>query len=393
VTTGHAIPPRWPVYGGVGSAAVAVVVVGLHATGVLGGITSSYLFEAALIAVCFSGFGAVIAARRPENRVGWLFLVTGALAATQVAASQVGLALADATWRSVLVYASEALRLTGLVMIALLLLVFPDGRLLSRRWRWLVWAAPSAPVLMTVGMFLRPGSLAPEFPGVTNPLPIAGLNDVGRQLENLGGFPLLAALLGAIASLVIRYRRASSEPRQQIKIVAFATISVIAFIAVMNFLFPAEMERTMGSIVWGLPGFVIPAAAAVAVLRYGLYDIDRIISRTFSYAIVTAILAGVFALVVVLPASVIGSAPDYVIAAATLIVAALFRPVRRRVQTAVDHRFNRRRYDAEHTIEAFTARLREQVDIDALGAELVGVVERTMQPTHVSLWTRTDVSR
>jgi uncharacterized membrane protein YbhN (UPF0104 family) len=133
----------------------------------------------------------------------------------------------------------------------------------------------------------------------------------------------------------------------------------------------------------------VPVAAGIAILRYRLYDIDRIISRTVSYALVTAILAGTFALLVLLPVLLgVDQAPDYVVAFATLVVAALFRPVRRRVQQAVDHRFNRRRYNAEHAIDAFTARLREQVDIDALGTELADVVHRTMQPSEVSLWIR-----
>jgi hypothetical protein len=121
-----------------------------------------------------------------------------------------------------------------------------------------------------------------------------------------------------------------------------------------------------------------------------LFDIDRIISRTLSYAAVTAILGGTFALVALVPTAIVGTGkrPDWVVAAATLVVAALFRPVRRRVQDAVDHRFNRKRYDAEHTVEAFASRLREQIDIDALGAELTDVVQRTMQPSGVSLWIR-----
>jgi hypothetical protein len=223
---------------------------------------------------------------------------------------------------------------------------------------------------------------------------ISGARPITDAIVAASLLALAVCALGTIASVILRFRRARGDERQQIKWFTFA----IAILALSVILFP--LLETLGIfVVGGEPvGFIVPflglltvpLSIGVAILRYRLYDIERIISRTFSYAIVTAILGATFALLVLLPPVLVGgdSVPDYVIAVATLVVAALFRPVRRRVQDAVDHRFNRKRYDAEHTIEAFTARLREQVDIDALGAELEDVVGRTMQPSHVSLWVR-----
>jgi hypothetical protein len=196
-------------------------------------------------------------------------------------------------------------------------------------------------------------------------------------------------VLGAI-SLVFRFRRAGGTERQQIKWLALSG----SFVAVSFVLAPIYLWRStipfLWPVVFSIDILSIPLACGFAILRYRLYDIDRIISRTASYAVVSAILAGTFALAVLLPTTIVGSAaggtPSWTIAVATLVVAVLFQPLRRRVQTTVDRRFNRARYDATRTIDAFSVRLRDEIDIDALGSELQDVVRRTMQPTHVRLW-------
>jgi 4-amino-4-deoxy-L-arabinose transferase-like glycosyltransferase len=222
-----------------------------------------------------------------------------------------------------------------------------------------------------------------DFPYITNPVPIPALGFLAM------GWPLLVlAIAASVASLVVRARRGSPVERKQIQWIAFAGAFFAAGFAA-SVLFPSI---TYWYVLVFVPVAGIAMACGVAIQRYRLYDIDRIISRTVSYALVTALLVAAYVgLVVLFQATtrpLLGRS-DLAIAASTLIVAALFVPVRRRVQSAVDHRFNRRRYDAAQTIEAFGARLRDEIDIDTLGTELEAVVGLTMQPAHVSLWLRT----
>jgi hypothetical protein len=258
------------------------------------------------------------------------------------------------------------------------LLVFPDGRLPSPRWRWAAWLAGAGVAVMTLGMAAST---------LGDPVRIA------LSEEEPGGLPGLvldvsviaaaASFLAALVSLAQRWRRARGNEREQLKWVAFAAgLALVANIVLQIFQLPGL----------GLVGVVlVPVGAAVAILRYRLYDIDRIISRTLGYGLLTALLglvyvAGVFVFGRLLNPG--GKPSGLAVAASTLAVAALFQPARRRVQAAVDRRFNRARYDAARTVAAFSARLRDQIDLDTLSTELLAVVDQTMEPTQVSFWLR-----
>jgi hypothetical protein len=258
------------------------------------------------------------------------------------------------------------------------LLVFPDGRLPSPRWRWAAWLAGAGVAVMTLGMAAST---------LGDPVRIA------LSEEEPGGLPGLvldvsviaaaASFLAALVSLAQRWRRARGNEREQLKWVAFAAgLALVANIVLQIFQLPGL----------GLVGVVlVPVGAAVAILRYRLYDIDRIISRTLGYGLLTALLGLVYVAGVFVSGRLLnpgGKPSGLAVAASTLAVAALFQPARRRVQAAVDRRFNRARYDAARTVAAFSARLRDQIDLDTLSTELLAVVDQTMEPTQVSFWLR-----
>jgi len=206
-------------------------------------------------------------------------------------------------------------------------------------------------------------------------------------------FPLAVA---ALVSLVVRFRRALGDERQQLKWLAYAMVSFAAYLLLIPLTALVFADLPVSELVFDLLGMVpllaVPVALGVAVLRYRLYDIDRIVNRTLVYGLLTAVLAGVYAALVLVLGQLFGGIggqpPSLVVAGATLAVAALFQPARGRIQHGVDRRFNRRRYDAARTVEAFSARLRDQIDLDTLSAELLAVVDQTMQPTRSSLWLR-----
>jgi hypothetical protein len=346
------------------------------------------------LTVTTATLGTLILRRHPRHRIGVLFLVLGAVMAVSLGMREVATELDPtspiAGWTGLV---EELLRVWGLGLAFVLLLVFPTGRLLSRRWIWLVVLLG---VVMTLGwasgQLLVPGVIdgLPVARAVRNPFATAATGRIAKALEPAG---ILApvAIVGVLASIVVRYRRAAHVERDQIKYFALSVVGVIVLIGGVTAAFPDQTENgILGSIVWQTPGIFPPLAAGHAILRLGLFDIERVISRTLSYAAITAILAGVFVVVALGPTAIVGSGerPDWVTAMATLVVAALFRPVRRRVQDAVDHRFNRKRYNAEHIVDTFTTRLRSQIDIDALGAELIDVVQRTMQPSTATMWVK-----
>ncbi len=335
--------------------------------------------------------GAFVASRRPRNATGWLFLGAGLLFMSSVAAQDYA-KYATATHAALpaldmVAWLGFWTWMPATVLLALVLIVFPTGRPPNAFWRWVVRLAVALLALTCAAAIPVLGAPASAITEATSASSLPG----GGVLGFLGTGPLPMLLPLGFIALAIRFVRAKGIERQQMKWFAFAASLLVAAAGISVVLGVFGVEDPLGHPLGGgstvIAMTAIPFAAGIAILRYRLYEIDRIISRTVSYAAVTAILGGVFALCVLLPPLAIGGeAPDYVIAVGTLVVAALFRPVRRRVQNTVDHRFNRKRYDAEHTIEAFTMRLREQIDIDALGAELRDVVSRTMQPSGVSLW-------
>jgi hypothetical protein len=276
-----------------------------------------------------------------------------------------------------------------------LLLLFPDGRLPSRHWRIVAWLAAGSLVVLFLGSFAprRLGGFD-DITSVRNPFGIDAAGGVFQQLNgSIAWTVLVVSILASASSFVVRLRRAKGEERLQLKWFAYAaTLLAVGFVALST----TDGESWVGIAPW-LAGLVaLPLAIGVAIFRYRLYEIDVIIRRTLVYGGVTASLAGLYFAIVLLLQQVFSSfagGSDLAIAGSTLAVAALFRPVRNRMQALVDRRFYRRRYDTQRTLEAFSARLRDEIDLGAMRSELVAVVEETMQPERVSLWLRQSGAR
>jgi hypothetical protein len=342
--------------------------------------------------------GGLIASRRPRNPVGWL--ITGhalcfSLGEFSRQYAIYGLLTDPGSLPLARVMASPPYWVwyPGLVLISLLSLYFPNGRLVSRRWRPVVWLAVFVIVVLTGIAAVQPGG--GETRGIPNPLGIEGLESL-RSLSGVLEVAVPAAWLAlgsaSVASLVVRFRRSRGEGRQQIKWVAYAAVLQISF-AIADVLFLRGILPTaVGDVLFVLAFESLWVAIAVAILRYRLYEIDWIINRTLVYGALTASLVLVyFGSIVLLQAlfrAITGQESQLAIVASTLGMAALFNPLRRSIQSFIDRRFYRRKYDAAKTLDAFSARLREETDLGTLSEDLVGVVRETMQPTHASLWLR-----
>jgi len=354
---------------------------------VAGAVGYGYWREGMITTLAFATVGALITTRRPEHPVGWLFLgaglvgaaqlVTGEFAAAFLAASGPSVSVAVAAW------ASSQLQVAVVGLLVAMLLLFPTGQPPSRRWWVLVWAVAAGVVLAWVGDGLAPARYQ-DFPGLENPFGITGLATVLNWVAGAGGVLAIAGFFGALASLVVRFTRARGLERQQLKWFVYAAGLGFAMLVL-----PTPIPDFLK---WTLAPVGLSAAAAVAVLRYRLYDIDRLINRSLVYGLLTAVLGLGYAGAVLLLGQLFGGVeertPSWAVAGATLAVAALFQPARRRIQRAVDRRFNRRKYNTAQTIQAFSTRLRDQIDLDTLTSELLAVVDQTMQPTQASLWLR-----
>ncbi|MDP9136530.1 MAG: hypothetical protein M3N56_17085 [Actinomycetota bacterium] len=343
------------------------------------------------VVLVFALIGAVVASRLPGNPIGWLFLALAQIQAlyalafgyAQYAAGvDPGLPAIDwAAW-----VATWVTPLTPIV-VALAVLLFPDGRLVSPRWRFVVWACVPTTAVVLADYALAPGTLE-ELPAVDNPL--AG----PEWLANFEGDALIfALLLTALSSLIVRFRRSHGIERQQVKWIAYAAGLIAAFLTMSGIatVVLGEGDATNSNAAgWVFAGVFsgLPIAAGIAILRHGLYDVDVVIRRTLIYGALTATLAAGYLGCVLLAQLVIGADSSLAVAASTLAMAALFRPARGRIQELVDRRFYRRRYDATHTLEAFGGRLRHELDLEAVGTDLRRVVQETVQPEHVSLWLR-----
>jgi hypothetical protein len=266
------------------------------------------------------------------------------------------------------------------------LLLTPTGSLPSPRWRWWARLAAAAPVVMVLGSVVQPDPLAPDYHG--NPLAVPALAPVLGVPAVAGVVMVLVSLLVGAGSLVVRFRRARGSERLQLRWLAYAAALAagLLLVALVAGFLLANDNVTFASLALGMA--LLPLATGAAILRYRLYDLDRIISRTLAYGLLTVLLGGGYAAVVLGLGQLLGRDSSLVVAGATLALAAVFQPARRRVQQAVDRRFNRRRYSAARTIEAYSVRLRDQLDLDTLSAELVAVVDQTMEPNRVSLWLR-----
>jgi hypothetical protein len=352
----------------------------------------------ATFTVTFGTVGALIVAAR-RNVIGWLLLVAGVLSGIQCFAEEYAIfgivarpgslpAAAIVGWVNSWIWV-----ITVALVAIFVPLLFPNGHFLSPRWRAVGVATIAAAIFLGAALALNEGPLN-NAPFVTNPFGVAGFRAIDPISKTSGpafliGYGgMIACAAAAISSVVVRFRSSRGVERQQIKTLAFGGgILVVGFLAGGGL----QEQGKIGQLFFIAAMQVVPVAVAVAVLRYRLYDIDLLINRAIVYGATTAAIgAAFFAGIVVLQAALrpLTGGSELAVAASTLLCFALFQPIRRRVQSTVDRRFYRSRYDAGRTIDAFTARLAGQVDLDAVGAELTAAVGATVRPSHVSLWLR-----
>ena len=350
-------------------------------------------FAVVLFVASFATVGALVATRKPENPVGWIMLVV-AFAFALGGASLQYVPAADTPAAKASAGATLAAWLTTWIWVlgsslpaTFLLLLFPDGRLPSRRWRPVAWFAGVAIVLAGAGLALTPGRLDEVL--IENPVGVAGADTAAA----IGALLLPVAGIASVASLVFRYRAATHEVRQQLKWItwtaALLAVVLVAVAVIELVVRPESSDFGNGLASFGLSA--VPIAMGIAILRHRLYDIDVVINRTLVYGALTATLVAAYlglVLLIQVALSPVTEQSDLAIAVSTLAVAALVRPLRTRIQALVDRRFYRRRYDAARTLERFGGRVRDEVALDSLTTELRGVVAETMQPAHVSLWLR-----
>jgi MFS family permease len=325
----------------------------------------------------FATVGALLAWKRPGNPIGWLLSAIGlayAVGISSVLLAHFPRTLTLAVWLGWIF-------LLGIGLCVFVVLLFPTGHLPSRRWRPVAWAAGAGVAGWVLGSTFAPTILSYS-PSMRNPVGLTGPAGNIFKITGLGGELLIPATgLAAVLSLAFRYRHASTAERAQLKWLVYAGALVVAAA-----LAGAPVANNLQNALLSGAVALVPVAIGIAVLRYRLYDIDRIISRTLAYAIITGLLIGIYAGLVLLTTQVFRVHTPVAVAAATLAAAALFNPVRRRVQKAVDRRFNRARYDADQTVAAFAARLKDAVDLNAVRDDLASVVTTALEPAHVSVW-------
>jgi hypothetical protein len=349
----------------------------------------------------FAAVGALLIARRPGHVMGVLFAALALLIAVGSAGdAYAGAVLLSGGRPSVLVrvWAWPNAWYWYALVVGLMIyvpLLFPDGHLPSPRWRWVAWpvgvctAAVCGVAAVSERISLQTVGPDGRYLSVANPFGIAGVPPAEQNPVFLAlGVVVFPGLIAAVAAVVVRFRRSAGVERQQLKWF-LATVSLLVAAVVIGEL-PIPGAGLIGGVGLIVAVVALPASITLAILRFRLYEIDRIISRTVTYALVTAVLLVVYGGIVTLPGLLFGLESDLLVAAATLAAAAAFGPVRRRVQAVVDRRFNRARYDAATVIDRFGGRLRGDLDLDGLAGDLRGVVASTMQPAHVSLWLRAD---
>jgi hypothetical protein len=343
----------------------------------------------------FSVVGAIIASRHPRNAIGWLFCGVGVMEGLNSFAGDyaefwlVSGFGPDSLGETAAWVSSWLWFLLVFVPLSLLLLLFPDGRLPSPRWRPVAWGVLLGSAGGVVGNALKAGPLV-DFPQIANPF---GVNSPAVGLLGLVGSIVAAgSMVGSAASLIVRLGRVRGEQRQQIKWLAYGGAIMVAGICLGVLVIPYNVPVSIVIMSVSLLG--LPVFTGIAIVRYHLYDIDILINRTLVYATLTAMLTLVYfggvAGLQELLSPVMGESNGLAVVASTLLIAALFNPLRRRIQTFIDRRFYRKKYDARKTLESFSARLRDETDLKTLNEELVDVVRETMQPAYVSLWLRPD---
>jgi hypothetical protein len=341
----------------------------------------------------YATIGLVLTLRRPANPIGWLYAASGLVWALTIPfepwlvqllrdhqplplVAQLAVVASQVSW-------APAIALG----ITLPFLLLPDGRLRSRRWRLVAAAAVAGVALFVAGAILSPGETGNDPGPIDNPVGLAGVAGRVAMVVTISGLVLYAvSLLAALVCVVLRFRASRGVERQQLRwVAAGAAVAVLV-------LLPLPGGEWLPAFMTVVGLLCMPVSVAVAVLRYRLWDLDRLISRTVTYLLVTGLLVLPYLLILPAATRLAAGSGSLAVAAATLAAAALFQPLRRRVQDLVDRRFNRRRYDAAGTVEVFAARLREQVNLDALSAELLAVVDQTVAPTQASLWLRPSAS-
>jgi len=363
----------------------------------IGSPTFDALFGVAFL--LFSTVGALIASRQPRNPIGWLFLLAGVGATSEDAllgwatyaldtapgslpGGAIAGVVADVVWLPTLVCSTS-----------LVFLLFPDGRLPSRRWRPLAAVAIALATVGPLGTLLAPGALH-FFPSIDNPLAVESLASLTRRIVDFADGAITPTAVLSIVALGLRFRRSSGDERLQLKWIVYVgavSATALPFLIVLSELGVELAGIRLSDLLFAVASASLPVAVGMAILRRRLYDIDVVVKRTLVYGVLTATLVGTYlgsVLVLGLALSPLTEDSKLAVAASTLAVAALFRRARARIQAVVDRRFYRRSYDASRTLEAFAGRLRDELDLEALGSDLRGVVRETMQPAHVSLWLR-----
>ena len=352
-----------------------------------------------VVILAFSTVGALVGSYRPENAIGWLFLSGALLWIVGELALEYGVyalitepgALPAGVWAAW--FGAWARGIGWFLIVSFLLLLFPTGRLPSPRWRPVLWGAVGFVVLYTLSSWLTPQTNEVRLTSVSNPM--------GLEYESMGllyglvniTFPLLIVASGI--AVIVRFRRSRGDERQQLKWFAYA-VTVMTVVFVIWFSLALAGLVAPSSVMYDVPLIGIPVATGIAILKHRLYDIDVIINRTLVYGSLTAMLVALYfgAIVVLQRVFVLltGQQSTVAVVASTLLIAAMFTPMRRHIQGFIDRSFYRSKYDSRKTLEEFSARLRDETDLKAVSDDLVGVVNETMQPAHVSLWLRPDAA-
>src|SRR5215211_154217 len=343
--------------------------------------------------LAFATVGAIILARRPGNRIGWL---CWAITFTLSGLSSMHLwevLTADQDWSAAWALAAQLGTMawlgTLLGLLPFLILLFPTGRLLSPRWRPVAWSLGLVVGLYLTARLLMPGPVSPGPPA--NPLGVEAAEGFLELVQAIAGVTTPFFALAVVASLVLRFRRSRGDERQQLKWLTYVVALDVVMLPALGRAAEQWAPLLGELVVFPVAVSMIPIAIGVAVLKYRLYDIDRVINRTLVYGLLTVLLGAVYAAGVFATGRLLDPADgqsELAVAASTLAVAALFQPARHRIQQTVDRRFNRRKNNAVKTVEAFSARLRDEVELDTLSTELLAVVDETVQPTRSSLWLR-----
>jgi hypothetical protein len=355
--------------------------------------------EGTVLAIGFSTVGALVAPRHSQNPMGWIFCAVGLLYAAVHFVAEYAIYTLLAAPGSLPAGEAAAwifswLFVPQIGLSGLLVLLFPNGRVQSIGWRWFAWLIVFATPASMIMAALSPGEIVGLEP-IHNPLGIEGLPNLYELVQAL----MLTLLLVAATSQLVRLRRARGVEQQQIKWFAYAVV-VASSGSILTYVVPVAIGAQWLELVSYVPFVVgvvsVPISMGIAILRYRLYDLDILINRTLVYGALTAMLVGVYVGSIVMLQGLVrvftGQESQLAIVASTLAVAALFNPLRRRIQSFIDRRFYRSKYDAAKTLAAFSAKLRDETDLDALSDDLVGVVRETMQPAHVSLWLRPDTA-